>query len=35
MIDARITLAETDGRWKISDLEILDEERVPASRQPR
>jgi hypothetical protein len=33
--DARITLAETDGQWKISDLEILEEERVPASRQPR
>lgn len=26
--DARMTLAESDGRWKISDLQILEEQRV-------
>jgi hypothetical protein len=30
--DARITLASVDGRWKISDLQILEEQRVPAVR---
>jgi hypothetical protein len=31
--DARITLADSSGRWRIADVEILEEQRLSAGQR--